>query len=276
MHRTYMHTHGRARAHTHASEHCCAQGNTLEHTHVQVGEYDVMAPLVAKEKQSVMQSLDAQVPPCCKRAFLTVCHVLLALLLGVILQVRTVPAGLAYLMSCLAWPAGSMGWNHTAGRGRSKRTILSCWRVLRRPKTTMCPSGCPTWTSRSDGSFLPLPRVCRYLSCNIGNCRTRWPRWCGLVLLGLQKAQASTAHQGGMLLRYRVLDDPYLHPGRLLNDIMIHVEPVCSNSQHAGRTAPHCLSYPLAYFARSKKSPRTRARVATLRGAGWHKSADIL
>ena len=95
MHRAYMHTHARAHTHTHASEHCRAQGNALKHTHGQVGEYDVMAPLVAKEKQSVMQSLDAQVPPCCKLAFLAVCRLVLALLLGAILQRGQCPPGLS-------------------------------------------------------------------------------------------------------------------------------------------------------------------------------------
>ena len=92
--RTCIRTRARTHTHTHASEHCRAQGNALKHTHGQVGEYDVMAPLVAKEKQSVMQSLDAQVPSCCKLVFLALCHVVLALLLGAILQRGQCPPGL--------------------------------------------------------------------------------------------------------------------------------------------------------------------------------------
>ena len=91
-----------------------------------------------------------------------------------------------------------------------------------------------------------LPRVCRHLSCNIGNCcycRTRWPRCCALVLLGShQKGSGVSCSPGRHAFPLPLLDDPYLHPGRLLNDIIKNVEPVCSNSQHAVRTTTHCLS----------------------------------
>ena len=105
------------------------------------------------------------------------------------------------------------------------------------------------------------------LYCNIGNCcycRTRWPRCCALVLLGShQKGSGVSCSPGRHAFPLPLLDDPYLHPGRLLNDIMKNVEPVCSNSQHAVRTTTRCLS-PFLFCEVEEIPPRTGPRGAML------------